>query len=49
VSNGIVVRRENYAYFVPFVEDEHTVFLKSIITSRKPPPSVSERRFRFIR
>ena len=26
-----VVRREDYVYLVPFVEDEHTVFLKTII------------------
>jgi hypothetical protein len=25
----------NYVYLVPFVEDEHTVFLKAIIPSRK--------------
>jgi hypothetical protein len=30
-----VVQREEYAYLVPFVEDEHTVFLKTIIPSRK--------------
>jgi uncharacterized DUF497 family protein len=30
-----VVRREGYVYFVPFVEDEYTVFLKTIIPSRK--------------
>src|SRR4030095_9515619 len=30
-----VVRREGYVYVVPFVEDEHTVFLKTIIPSRK--------------
>ena len=30
-----VVRRENYVYLVPFVEDEDTVFLKTIIPSRK--------------
>jgi hypothetical protein len=30
-----VVRREDYAYLVPFVEDEHSVFLKTIIPSRK--------------
>jgi hypothetical protein len=30
-----VVRRDNYAYLVPFVEDEYTVFLKTIIPSRK--------------
>ena len=30
-----VLRREDYVYLVPFVEDEHTVFLKTIIPSRK--------------
>ncbi len=30
-----VVRREDYVYLVPFVEDEETVFLKTIIPSRK--------------
>jgi uncharacterized DUF497 family protein len=30
-----VVRREDYAYLVPFVEDENAVFLKTIIPSRK--------------
>jgi hypothetical protein len=30
-----VVRREEDVYLVPFVEDEHTVFLKTIIPSRK--------------
>jgi hypothetical protein len=30
-----VVRREDYVYLVPFVEDAHTVFLKTIIPSRK--------------
>ena len=30
-----VVRREDYVYLVPYVEDEHTVFLKTIIPSRK--------------
>ena len=30
-----VVRREDYVYLVPFVEDEHTVFLTTIIPSRK--------------
>jgi uncharacterized DUF497 family protein len=29
-----VVRREDYVNLVPFVEDEHTVFLKTIIPSR---------------
>ena len=28
-------RREDYVYLVPFVEDEHTVFLKTIIPSRR--------------
>jgi len=31
----VVVQREGYLYLVPFVEDEHTVFLKTIIPSRK--------------
>jgi hypothetical protein len=30
-----VVRREDYVYLVPFLEDEDTVFLKTIIPSRK--------------
>jgi hypothetical protein len=30
-----VVQREDYVYLLPFVEDEHTVFLKTIIPSRK--------------
>jgi len=30
-----VVRRETYVYLVPFVEDEETVFLKTIIPSQK--------------
>ena len=30
-----VVEREDYVHLVPFVEDEHTVFLKTIIPSRK--------------
>jgi hypothetical protein len=30
-----VVQREDYAYLVPFVEDEHVVFLKTIVPSRK--------------
>jgi hypothetical protein len=30
-----VVRREDDVYLVPFVEDEHTVFLKRIIPSLK--------------
>ena len=34
-QRNFVVRREHYVYLVPFVEDEHTVFLKTIIPSRK--------------
>lgn len=30
-----VVRREDYVYLVPFVEDEQLVFLKTIIPSRR--------------
>ena len=30
-----IVRREDYVYLVPFVEDEHTMFLKTIIPSRR--------------
>jgi len=30
-----VVRHDDYVYLVPFVEDQHTVFLKTIIPSRK--------------
>lgn len=30
-----VVRRDDDVYLVPFVEDEHAVFLKTIIPSRK--------------
>jgi predicted DNA binding CopG/RHH family protein len=30
-----VVRREDYVFLVPFVEDEHTVLLKTIIPSRR--------------
>jgi uncharacterized DUF497 family protein len=30
-----VVQRDDYGYLVPFVEDEHSVFLKTIIPSRK--------------
>ena len=35
-----VVRRAEYVYLVPFVEDEHTVFLKTIIASRKATEAV---------
>jgi len=30
-----VIRRDDYAYLVPFVEDERSIFLKTIIPSRK--------------
>jgi predicted DNA binding CopG/RHH family protein/uncharacterized DUF497 family protein len=30
-----VVQRDDYVYLVPFVEDAHSVFLKTIIPSRK--------------
>ena len=30
-----VVQRDDYVFLVPFVEDEQTVFLKTIIPSRK--------------
>jgi hypothetical protein len=30
-----VVRRDEYVYLVPFVEDDEAVFLKTIIPSRK--------------
>ncbi len=30
-----VVQRDDYVYLVPFIEDEHSVFLKTIIPSRK--------------
>ena len=30
-----VVRRDDYAYLVPFVEDDRVVFLETIIPSRK--------------
>ena len=33
-SASSFVRREDYVFLVPFVEDEHTVFLKTIIPSR---------------
>jgi hypothetical protein len=38
-----VVRREDYVYLVPFVEDPHTVFLKTIIPSRKAKKQTSVR------
>ena len=30
-----VVQIDDYAYLVPFVEDDHEIFLKTIIPSRK--------------
>jgi len=30
-----VVQMDNYVYLVPFIEDEHEIFLKTIIPSRK--------------
>jgi len=30
-----VVQMDNYAYLVPFIEDEREIFLKTIIPSRK--------------
>jgi len=30
-----VIQRDDYAYLVPFVEDDEVVFLKTIIPSRK--------------
>ncbi len=30
-----VIQRDDYVFLVPFVEDERTVFLKTIIPSRK--------------
>ena len=38
-----VVQREDYVYLVPFVEDEHSVFLKTIIPSWKATSSASVR------
>lgn len=34
-QNVIIVNIENYAYIVPFVEDETKYFLKTIFPSRK--------------
>ena len=38
-----VVQREDYVYLVPFVEEEYTVFLKTIIPSRRRRRSTSVR------
>ncbi len=35
-----VVQIDDYAYLVPFVEDEHEVFLKTFIPSRKATKSI---------
>jgi uncharacterized DUF497 family protein len=37
-----VVQREEYVYLVSFVEDEHSVFLKTIIPSRKATKYLGE-------
>ncbi|MFL5639369.1 MAG: toxin [Gemmatimonadaceae bacterium] len=42
----LVVQREDYVYLVPFVEDEHTVFLKTIIPSRKATKEYAKATFR---
>ena len=39
-----VVCRENQVYLMPFVEDEHTIFLKTIVPSRKAVPERGVRR-----
>ena len=39
----LVVQREDYVYLVPFVEDEHSVFLKTIIRAGRPRSSISVR------
>lgn len=31
----MLLKIKNYVYIVPYVEDEHTIFLKTIIPSRK--------------
>jgi len=31
----MLLKIKNYVYIVPYVEDEHTIFLKTIIVSRK--------------
>ena len=35
LATMLVVKIKGYAYLVPFVEDEETKFLKTIIPSRK--------------
>lgn len=40
----LVVRREDYVYLVPFVEDDGLVFLKTIIPSRKATRDYLDRR-----
>jgi hypothetical protein len=39
-----VVPRDDYGYLVPYVEDEHTVCLKTIIPSLSPALPVSPSR-----
>jgi predicted DNA binding CopG/RHH family protein len=38
-----VVQREDYVYLVPFVEDEHTVFLRRSFRAGRPRSSISVR------
>jgi hypothetical protein len=38
-----VVQREDCVYLVPFVEDEHTVFLKTIIRAGRRRSNISVR------
>ena len=35
-----IVKREDYVYLVPFVEEENCFFLKTIIPSRRQPRSI---------
>ncbi len=30
-----IIRIENYVYLVPYIEDDHAIYLKTIIPSRK--------------
>jgi hypothetical protein len=34
-QNMFVINVDNYAYLVPYVENEHEIFLKTIIPNRK--------------
>lgn len=31
----VLIKIKNYVYIVPYIEDEHTIFFKTIIPSRK--------------